>query len=82
MRNCRNAAEQIVGRGATGSDFRIIRDPAKVLELSVRFIDANEHVVRRDGEGKFPRWNESEMNVLETCARVSALERFRHLQHF
>src|SRR6266404_1859523 len=35
-------------------------------ELSVRFIDPTGRVVRGEGLGTFPRWNDSEMNVLET----------------
>jgi len=34
-------------------------------ELSVRFIDAKGNAVRRDGYGTFPRWNDSEMKILE-----------------
>ena len=34
-------------------------------ELSVHFIDPKGNVVRRDGYGTFPRWNDSEMKILE-----------------
>ena len=34
-------------------------------ELSVHYIDPNGNVVRRGGHGTFPRWNDSEMKILE-----------------